>query len=91
MKKATCFFCYAWAQDKRFNTLNFIKEKIEEHCDKQIEVILDKKAYKGNDDFDEKLEQLFSYDMIVIFFTPDLKRIILDSTDPANRDKGKDQ
>lgn len=87
MKKATCFFCYAWAQDKRFNTLNFIKEKIEEHCDKQIEVILDKKAYKGNDDFDEKLEQLFSYDMIVIFFTPDLKRIILDSTDPANRDR----
>lgn len=79
MKRATCFFCYSWDNSDKYEYLEYIKKSIEESCDFQIDVILDKKSYKNNDDFDEKLQKMRTYDLIVVFFTPELKSIITDS------------
>ncbi len=86
MKRATCFFCYSWDNLDRFEDLVFLKSNIERSSDFQIDVIVDKKSYKNNEDFDEKLLKLKEYDLIVVFFTPEFKSIITNNNVSKNRE-----
>lgn len=86
MKRATCFFCYSWDNSDKYEYLVFLKKSIEESCDFQIDVILDRQSYKNNEDFDEKLEKMREYDLIVVFFTSELKAIITNNDASKNRE-----
>lgn len=88
MKTATCFFCYAWNEDNtRYNRLDFLREKIEEKSCDRVEVILDKHNYEDNADFNELRERIKSYDLVVVFFTPDFKEIIDDNLSNKNKNR----
>lgn len=88
MKTATCFFCYAWDDENaRFNKLEFLRKNIEEKSGDRIEVVLDKHTYEDNADFDKLRERIRSYDLIVVFFTPDFLDIIIDRKAIKNKDR----
>lgn len=76
-KKATCFFCYSW-DNKIYDILVYIKQIIERTSNNTVSVVLDKLDYRYNDNFDKKLEDMKTYDLIVPFFTPEFKALILD-------------
>lgn len=86
MKRATCFFCYSWDNLDKLEDLSFLKSNIEKSSDYQIDVILDKKSYKNNDDFDVKLHKIKEYDLVVVFFTPEFKSIITNDDISKNRE-----
>lgn len=48
---------------------------------------MDKHTYEDNADFDELRERIKSYDLIVVFFTPDFKEIIVDRKAIKNKDR----
>mgnify|MGYP003299918149 CR=1 FL=1 len=75
-RRATCFFCYCWDNPNAYELLALLKKKIEEESNNEIAVILDKKNYRYNEDFDEKLKKIAKYDLIVPFFSPEFKSII---------------
>lgn len=90
MKRATCFFCYSWDNSSKYDYLVYLKKSIEKNSDYQIDVILDKKDYKNNDDMDEKLRKLRTYDLLVVFFTPELKSIIMERDSNEGREVVKE-
>lgn len=71
--KATCFFCYSWDNLDMYELLSYLKDEIEDRTKGRISVILDKRNYQYNDDFDEKLKKMWEYDVIVSFFSPEFK------------------
>ena len=87
MKTPTCFFCYAWGNEERYNKLDFLRKYIEERSNNRIKVILDRHTYKDNEDFNILRDRIRSYDLIVVFFTPDFKKIILDPDANKNKDR----
>lgn len=87
MKKATCFFCYAWDTDERYKKIDFLRKKIEDESNGLIKVILDKHSYEINADFDELRRKIKEYDLVVVFCTPDLKQIVLDRNSQKNKDR----
>lgn len=87
VKKATCFFCYAWDTDERYKQLDFLRRKIEEESNGLVEVILDKHSYEINADFDELRRKIKKYDLVVVFCTPDLKQIVLERNSKKNKDR----
>ena len=76
MRIPTVFFCYAWEDDSRFRKLDAIREKILRKSNNMIDVILDRRNYEDNDSFEELRNRIHTYDLVVVFCTPDLKRII---------------
>ena len=88
MKTATCFFCYAWDEENiRFGKLEFLRKRIKEKAGNRVEVILDKHTYEDNADFDVLREKIWQYDLIVVFFTPDYKEIVVDRKAKKNKDR----
>ncbi len=41
----TCFICYAWGTEERYQQLEFLRSMIIEMSDSQVEVILDRHSY----------------------------------------------
>ena len=76
-KKATCIFCYSWDNENLFPILSFFKETIEQRSKNTVEVILDKISYKYNENLDNTLLKMRDYDLIVPFFTPEFKSVLL--------------
>ena len=74
--KAKCYFSYCWDNDDLYAVLEFLKSEIEKKSNERIEVILDKKDFEVGDDFEEKEKQILECDSVVLFFTPEFKRII---------------
>ena len=68
-KTATCFFCYCWDNPEIYDTLVFLKKKIEKISNNNVKVILDRIDYKYNDDFKEKIKKMKTYDLLIPFFT----------------------
>ena len=89
-KKATCFFCYSWDNMDQYKLLSFIKDTIEEETNGDIVVILDKRNYRYNDDFDEKISKIREYDVIVPFFTPEFKSIVMNASREKQRELVKE-
>lgn len=87
MKKATCFFCYAWDTNERYKQLDFLRNKIENESNGLVQVILDKHSYEINADFDKLRRKIEKYDLVVVFCTPDLKQIVLDRNSKRNKDR----
>ncbi len=77
-KSATCFFSYSWDDKEIYDVLLFLKTEIENISKNTVTVILDRLNYKYNDDLDDKLEEMKSYDLIITFFTPSYKANILE-------------
>lgn len=80
------FFCYSWDNLDRFDDLLFLKDNIQKSSDFQIDVIIDKKSYRSNENFDEKLLKIKEYDLVVVFFTPEFKSIITNNDISRNRE-----
>lgn len=75
--KATCMFCYSWDNDDMFPFLVFLKNTIEQKSKNTVKVILDKLSFKYNDDLRKHLDKMKDYDLIVPFFTPEFKSLLL--------------
>ena len=86
--KPICFFCYAWESEERYKTLEVLRSSIIEKSNERVDVILDRHSYEDNEDFDILRERIRSYDLIVLFGTPDFKKIILDSDANLNKNRG---
>ncbi len=87
MKAATVFFCYAWGSEERYEKLEFLRSEIVKNAQFQIDVILDRHTYEDNEDFDKLRERIREYDLIVVFCTPDFKKIINDPDSNKNKDR----
>lgn len=76
MKK--CYFAYTWDDDnsKLPEFLSILKDQIETSSEGEIDVIFDKKSFKTGDDFEKKEELIYASDSIVIFFSPNYKKIV---------------
>lgn len=83
----TCFFCYAWESEERFKILEVLRRSIIEKSNERVNVILDRHSYEDNEDFNILRERIRSYDLIVLFGTPDFKKIILDPDANSNKDR----
>lgn len=75
MKRPTCFFCYSWDEDEDYKILDFLKKKIEEES--RVKVTLDRHSYTYNSNIKEKIKEIESHNIVVIFLTPELKGILL--------------
>lgn len=73
-----CYFAYTWDDDDTElpRLLGILKEMIEEHSEGEIEVIFDKESFKTGEDFKEKENLIYVSDCIVIFFSPNYKKIV---------------
>lgn len=87
LKSPTVFFCYAWGSEERYEKLEFLRSEIVSKSRDQVEVILDRKSYSDNADFDELRDRIRKYDLVVILCTPDFKDIILDPDANKNKDR----
>ena len=76
MKK--CYFAYTWDDNdtKLPQFLSILKDEIETYSEGEIEVIFDKKSFKTGDDFEKKEDLIYQSDSIVIFFSPNYKKIV---------------
>lgn len=83
----TCFICYAWGTEERYQQLEFLRSMIIEKSDSQVEVILDRHSYSDNQDFDELRERIKKYDLVIVICTSDFKSIILDPNSNKNKDR----
>lgn len=87
MKMPTCFFCYAWGEELRYAKLEYLRSSIINKSRDRIEVVLDRHTYEDNEDFNELRERIWSYDLVVVFCTPDFKEILLDSNANMNKNR----
>lgn len=76
MKK--CYFAYTWDDNdtKLPAFLSFLKDKIETESEGEIQVIFDKESFQTGDDYEKKEKLIYSCDSIVIFFSPNYKRVV---------------
>lgn len=76
MKK--CYFAYTWEDDdtKLPQFLSVLKEEVETRSEGEIEIIFDKMSFKTGDNFEKKEELIYLSDSIVLFFSPNYKRIV---------------
>ena len=86
MKKIpSCFFCYAWGSEERYKKLEFLRNEVMKKTGNQIKVILDKHDYQDNQDFEELREKIRTYDLVLVFCTPDFKSIVQDKDAITNK------
>lgn len=73
-----CYFAYTWDDDdiKLPDFLSILKNKIETYSEGEIEVVFDKKSFKTGDNFEKKENLICLSDSIVIFFSPNYKKIV---------------
>lgn len=84
-----CYFAYTWKDSKLQIILKYLKERIENISDGEIEVIFDLESFKVSDNFKLKEQLILKSDCIVIFFSPNYKKLvegIIDDQHGANRE-----
>lgn len=87
MKYPTCFICYAWGLEERYQQLKFFRSMIINKANSQIQVILDRHSYADNQDFNKLRERIKKYDLVIVICTPDFKEIVLDPNSNKNKDR----
>ena len=71
-----CYFAYTWEDEKVFVVLKFLKAKIEDFSDGEIEVVFDRESFKVAENFEEKEKLICRSDSISIFFSPAYKKAV---------------
>ena len=73
-----CYFAYTWEDDELQlpKLLEYLKDRIETYTEGEIEVTYDRQSFKTGDDFEKKEEDILLNDCIVIFFSPNYKKIV---------------
>lgn len=79
-----CYFAYNWKDEKLDGMLKFLKKRIENISNGEIEVIYDKESFKLSENFVEKEKLILESDSIIIFFSPLYKETVETEID-ANR------
>lgn len=79
---STCFFTYSWETDEKKAEhqevlFSYIKKRIEDLSDDEVEVIYDKRSFHEGDNFRKREEQLRDSDCVLVFFTPEYKQKVL--------------
>ncbi len=87
MKYPTCFICYAWGSEERYQQLEFLCDMIKQKANSQINIILDRRSYSDNQDFDKLRKQIINYDLLIVICTPDFKKIIHDPNSKKNKNR----
>lgn len=76
-----CYFVYTWEDKKLPILLSYLKDRIEDISDGEIEVIYDQESFSVSDNFEEKEKLICHSDCIVIFFSPTYKKIVENEMD----------
>lgn len=72
-----CFFTYCWDDpDFVVDVLDYMDRRIEKESNYNIKVTIDRKALHTADNFKEFEKQIKDSDSVVVFFSPNYKRII---------------
>lgn len=79
---STCYFTYSWETDEKKaehqnNLFSYIKKRIEDLSDDDVEVIYDKESFHEGDDFRKREAQLKDSDCVLVFFSSEYKRKVL--------------
>ena len=77
VNRAKCFLAYCWDDSNFEDLLRKIKNDIERKSQNSIEVILDKISFEISDNFRDKEKLIQSCDCVVVFFSPNFNRILL--------------
>lgn len=72
-----CFFTYCWDDpDFVIDVMNYMERQIEKQSNYSISVTIDKKTLHTAENFKEFEKQISISDSVVVFFSPNYKRII---------------
>lgn len=74
--KSVCYFSYCW--DNTIEIMEYLKSEIEKKSNGKVQVIFDKKSFLYSEDFIKREKEIISCDSVVIFFSPEYKKIIDD-------------
>lgn len=81
--KERCYFAYCWDENDR-DLMDYLKKEIESKSNGQIQVIYDRKNFHHAQNFKENEKRILKSDAVVIFFSPEYKKII----DEKNEERG---
>lgn len=80
-----CFFTYCWDDSEAVSHLmDYMKTDLEKKSQRNIRVMIDKKSLHVAENYTEFEKQINKSDSVVIFFTPNYKRIV----DSKNTERG---
>lgn len=72
--KSICYFSYCW--DNTTEIMEYLKSEVEKKSNGKIQVIFDRKSFLYSEDFIKREKEIISCDSVVIFFSPEYKKII---------------
>ncbi|MBA2213234.1 P-loop ATPase, Sll1717 family [Sellimonas intestinalis] len=72
--KSTCYFSYCW--DNSTEIMEYLKKEVEKKSGGKVQVIFDKKSFMCSEDFIKREKEIISCDSVVVFFSPEYKKII---------------
>lgn len=72
--KGVCYFSYC--QENSTEILSYLKTEIEKKSNGKVQVIFDKKSFLYSEDFIKREKEIVTCDSVVIFFSPEYKKII---------------
>ena len=72
--KGVCYFSYCW--DNTTEILEYLKTEVEKKSNGNVQVVFDKKSFLYSEDFIKREKEIISCDSVVIFFSPEYKKII---------------
>ena len=85
--KGVCYFSYCW--DNTTEILEYLKTEVEKKSNGNVQVVFDKKSFLYSEDFIKREKEIISCDSVVIFFSPEYKKII-DGRDVTRRSSSRD-
>lgn len=74
--KSVCYFSYCW--DNSTEIMEYLKAEVENRSNGKVQVIFDRKSFLCSEDFIKREKEIISCDSVVIFFSPEYKKIITD-------------
>lgn len=84
---ADMFLLLCVGEELRYVKLEYLRSSIIDKSRDRIEVILDRHTYEDNEDFNELRARIWSYDLVIVFCTPDFKEILLDPNANSNKNR----
>jgi hypothetical protein len=75
--KPVCFFSHCWDNDTRL--IHYLKEEVERKSNNRVEIIFDKDSFLISDDLIQCEKKIVRCDSVVVFFSPEYKKIITES------------
>ncbi len=72
--KSVCYFSYCW--DNTTEIMEYLKSEVERKSNGKVQVIFDKKSFLYSEDFIKREKGIVSCDSVVVFFSPEYKKII---------------